>query len=145
MPQLNPLDDINTYLGIAARLQGKTNRPGQTPELNPAVLNTTPQGFAGPDMLAQSRPIEAALDAKTQGASRGTHRNADYLGQIMTRNYEGAAESLARTHGTDTVNAIIKVLPTLNPSQMNALAPLLQNALREDDRINALRMSGGPR
>jgi hypothetical protein len=145
MPDLKPIDDINTYLGVIARLQGKTSRPGQTPELNPAVLDRTPQGFSGPTMRAQSTAISDAMMPRVQGASRKTFENAQYLANGLPHNYEGMAEALSRTHGTDVANSIIKILPTLNPSQMNALAPLLSKALNEDDRINALRESGGPR
>ncbi len=136
MPNLNPIDDIATYRAIADRLSGKVpSVSSPNAEIDPRIMNRSASGGMTPEGQANFDSINAAMRARTEGAPGGgqTQRNASFLAHGIPLNYEGMSAALARSHGPEVVNGLMKILPTLTPAQMNALAPLLSKALGEAD------------
>lgn len=133
------------FAAALQRLQGQSQRPGQSPELDPISLSRTTQGYATPEMAKRRDEILAQMLARVQGASQGTQRNAQFLGNTLPGNYEGINEELGRTHGNDLVNELIRLLPQLSGPQLNRLAPLVGQASGMGEQQDRLRMSGGPR
>jgi hypothetical protein len=134
MPKLSPIDDIATYRAIADRLMGKVpTLSDPNAVIDPRIMDRTAPGRLSPEGQANFESINSALRAKTEGASRQTQRNASWLAHGIPLNYEGMAASLAKSHGPEVVNGLMKILPTLTPAQMNVLAPLLSKALDEGD------------